>query len=150
MATIKEDYVSFEIAKLLKEKGFDSKCSKVWIYSKSINPDINAQLMCAQYFMEGESLIDNDDIDIVLSVKEVYGNAYLAPTFQMAMKWLREVHKLYINVCPCVEGYYWTEKWHSYVENLKKRYPFGRFICTFNSCEQATEAAIKYCLENII
>ena len=74
----------------------------------------------------------------------------IIPTLQMAMKWLREVHKIYVNVCPSVEGYYWTEKWHSYVENLEKRYPFGRFIGTFNSYEEASEAAIRYCLENLI
>jgi len=39
---------------------------------------------------------------------------------------------------------------YSYDENLEKRYPFGRFIGTFNSHEQACEAAIKYCLQNLI
>ena len=68
-------------------------------------------------------------------------------TLQMAMKWLVREHRLYVNVAPSVEGYYWTEKWHSYVEELNKRHPFGTFIGTFNSYEKACEAAIKYCLE---
>lgn len=29
METITEDYVSFEISKLLKEKGFNVKCDKI-------------------------------------------------------------------------------------------------------------------------
>lgn len=32
---ITEDYVSFEVAKLLKEKGFDVKCRWVWILDKA-------------------------------------------------------------------------------------------------------------------
>ena len=82
---------------------------------------------------------------------EGYGSGvFAAPTLQIAMKWLLKAHKLFVNVCPSVEGYYWTEKWHSYVDNLEKRYPFGKFIGTFNTHEQACEAAIKYCLENLI
>lgn len=128
---ITEDYVSFETAKLLKEKGFDWECFQYWheddnklIHSQSMHPIQNVSNPC------------------------FFGPA--APTLQMAMKWLIEVHKLYVNVCPCVEGYYWTEKWHSYTGNLEARYPVGRFIGTFNSHEQACEAAIKYCLENLI
>lgn len=124
---ITEDYVSFETAKLLKEKGFN-EC-------------------CYGYYYEPKHLSHNT-FDITNS--ELEEDSCSAPTLQMAMKWLREVHKLYVNVCPSVEGYYWTEKWHSYVENLEKRYPFGRFIGTFNSHEQACEAAIKYCLQNLI
>ena len=71
-------------------------------------------------------------------------------TLQMAMKWLLREYRLYMNVVPSVEGYYWTEKWHSYVEDLNKRYPYGKFIGTFNSPEAACEAAIKYCLQNLI
>ena len=71
-------------------------------------------------------------------------------TLQMVMKWLLREYRLYVNVVPNVEVYYWTEKWHSYVEDLNKRYPYGEFIGTFNSLEEAYEAAIKYCLENLI
>ena len=122
---ITEDYVRFETAKLLKEKGFD-------IYGYASIKVFGGNT----YEVNGEWITPKEDIII--------------PTLQMAMKWLREVHKIYVNVCPSVEGYYWTEKWHSYVENLEKRYPFGMFIGTFNSYEEACEAAIKYCLENLI
>lgn len=126
--SVTEDYCSFELCKLLKEKGFDSP------------------VQCTY-----------DGFGVVSERWTKYSDNYTirrwqtpCVTHQMAMKWLREVHKLYINVCPSVEGYYWTEKWHSYVENLEKRYPFGRFIGTFNSHEQACEVAIKYCLTNLI
>ena len=127
---IEEEYVSFETAKLLKEKGFNEK------------------VIC--YYDDGGSLNLNKFVEFQCC-NEGYGSGvFAAPTLQIAMKWLLKVHKLFVNVCPSVEGYYWTEKWHSYVDNLEKRYPFGKFIGTFNTHEQACEAAIKYCLENLI
>jgi len=36
---ITEDYVSFETAKLLKEKGFDEECYRFWQYDKANNKD---------------------------------------------------------------------------------------------------------------
>ena len=127
---IEEEYVSFETAKLLKEKGFNEK------------------VIC--YYDDGGSLNLNKFVEFQCC-NEGYGSGvFAAPTLQIAMKWLLKAHKLFVNVCPSVEGYYWTEKWHSYVDNLEKRYPFGKFIGTFNTHEQACEAAIKYCLENLI
>lgn len=52
---ITEDYVSFETAKLLKEKGFDEKCQKVYMYT--------GKCVCAPNFMEGESVVDSADIE---------------------------------------------------------------------------------------
>ena len=127
MATISEDYVSFETAKLLKEKGFPQSTFRChYIIDGNV------------HYKSFENRCGFGDYDII------------APTLQMAMKWLVQEYKLYVNVVPSVEGYYWAEKWHSYVENLNKRYPFGTFISTFNSREEACEAAIKYCLEKLI
>ena len=57
-----EDYVSFETAKLLKEKGFDEGCIYVYRHDGS------------------EDIWDADKEDI----------ACQKPTLQMTMKWLRE------------------------------------------------------------
>ena len=127
---IEEEYVSFETAKLLKEKGFNEK------------------VIC--YYDDGGSLNLNKFVEFQCCNQGYGSGVFAAPTLQMVCKWLLEAHKLFVNVCPSVEGYYWTEKWHSYVDNLEKRYPFGKFIGTFNTHEQACEAAIKYCLENLI
>ena len=72
---ITEDYVSFETAKLLKEKGFDSECHSH--YYACHRPDGSVQYHIAEIYS-------------LKSLKDFY----LAPTLQMAMKWLREVHKL--------------------------------------------------------
>ena len=67
---ITEDYVSFETAKLLKEKGFD-ECT---ISSYDKNGGLKDML---RPFLESEGDVRR-------------------PTLQMAMKWLREVHHLLI------------------------------------------------------
>ena len=57
---ITENYVSFETAKLLKEKGFDAPCD--WAYTK-----------------EG-----------IIFKPIYWSEVFRCPTLQMAMKWLRE------------------------------------------------------------
>ena len=129
---ITEDYVSFEIAKLLKEKGFN-EC-------------------CYGYYYEPKHLSHNT-FDITNS--ELEEDSCSAPTLQMAMKWLREVHN--IGVFPTT-FYRHTETFdgHNYgctLVNLKTFEVIGNFEdCTFpaDSYEETCEVAIKYCLENLV
>lgn len=72
MATITEDYVSFETAKLLKEKGFE-------------------QHKCQHSYSSKGVFKWSDNLDPY---------EYSAPTHQMAMKWLSEVYKIYIVISP--------------------------------------------------
>ena len=65
---IKEDYVSYEVAKLLKEKGFDEYCLGLWHLHN------NKKVFEVHY----EPLNYNELRDGIL----------LAPTHQMAMKQL--------------------------------------------------------------
>lgn len=120
---IEEDYVSYEVAKLLKDKGFDLECLS-W-YSTKGN----------LYHYADSFEMDLDGITELCS----------APTLQMAMKWLREKH----NVCiiPSLYdgkgGFYcfvYTNNYRS-VKVLNRR-------C--NTYESACENAIKYCLETLI
>ena len=116
---ITEDYVSFETAKLLKDKGFDEPT--LWFYV--------------------------GDGTKYLAHKTLNGDWYRRPTLQMAMKWLREVHNLHIDVDPS-EG-----NWNPTVlelENWTCAVKFGDNIPIQDSYEQACDAAIKYCLENLI
>ena len=136
---ITEDYVSFETAKLLKEKGFDEPCR--FIYDAGYFCSI-ASRDCRWNEGYGE-LIEE------LPNSEFSGidNRVSAPTLQMAMKWLREVHKIEVRVI--------------YNNNKSSWYgacnPMGEFSqillgfdCKRNSYEEACEEAIKYCLENLI
>lgn len=71
-----EDYVSYEVAKLLKENGFNWYCH-------------------AHYVPNSEVLSHS------LGVSNTYDvDVYAAPTLYMAQKWLRETYAIYIVVKP--------------------------------------------------
>ena len=74
-----EDYVSLEVAKLLKEKGFD------WF--------------CQQKYIEN----DEPDGEVLAFVGFIY---YKKPTLYMAQKWLRETKDIHIMIDVCASGYY--------------------------------------------
>lgn len=135
MATITEDYVSFETAKLLKEKGFKG-------YSIFTIYDENA---ANAYFKElEEKHLPHCSDDPKL--KEFY---YTKPTLQMAMKWLRDVHHLFIwislNPSKALPYYYQvfrTDKPENYVIYIDSNF--------YGSYEMVCDSAIKYCSENLI
>ena len=123
---VTEDYVSFETAKLLKEKGFDEPCVYVYRHDGS------------------EDIWDTDKEDI----------ACQKPTLQMVMKWLREVHNLFIQICIIphttitIEQKYYFFTIHKNRRTLAFRKDFpSEYYFTY---EEACEEAIKYCLENLI
>ena len=113
-----EDYVSFETAKLLKEKGFESDdCHTAY--------DENGE-----FFLHGDYS------------KDRYGIVD-APTLQMAIKWLGKEHRTFLNVSCIPEHFCFTCRIiSSSGETI--------FVTYVNTYEQAYEAAIKYCLENLI
>lgn len=121
-----EDYVSVETAKLLKEKGFEQECHTAYFNGTRVD-----------YTMFGFCI--GDDF--------IY-----APTLQMAMKWLREVHKFFIFIST------WRKltnavQYYCEIRNLDN--PDFDTLASFTSSElcsyeEACEAAIKYCLENLI
>jgi hypothetical protein len=134
MATITEDYVSFETAKLLKEKGFEGH-SILTIYDK------NAANAYIKELKEKHLPYSSDDPKL----KEFY---YTQPTHQMAMKWLREVHNIFISII--------YEKYDEvFIADVKS--PVSGIDCWVDNkhnCwfkyEEAAEEAIKFCLKNLI
>ena len=130
MATITEDYVSFEIAKLLKEKGFDKKYPLIPCYKE-----------------------DNGEfIDIPTTLDTINYCFIPAPTLQMAMKWLREVHNLSIEIYVLKN---FDKKICEYTYTIMDlNFPGsddGIECCIeYETYEQACEAAIKYCIEHLI
>lgn len=123
---INEDYCSYEVAKLLKEKGFDEKTLSYY----------EDNVLCHGDWYEWN--------------RSPLGHI-AAPTHQMAMKWLREEKNIFIIIEPHAYDYineknssYSCSLWigDNYYEYLEsKHYP---------SYEEAVEAALKYSLENLI
>ena len=124
---ITEDYVSFEIAKLLKEKGFDCLCHS---YFRKDNPNNLVKETCGTNW---------NDTPFFTS----------RPTLQMAMKWFREVHNIFIEISVSIDL---NGNYHYHYSVLDKECKYVRKGHTdFDwDYEEAAEAAIKYCLENLI
>lgn len=133
---ITEDYVSFETAKLLKEKGFDEPVKVFWNKNGSFD----------------------DNCYVTRNSYTIY---YAAPTLQMTMKWLREVHKLEVGITfgfPFIDGkqvykYFWCPV---RVGKDGLEYPMddpntAEFTeGKADTYEEACEECIKYCLEILI
>ena len=125
---IKEAYCSYELSKLLKEKGFDESIN-TWYNMDDNSPE----------FVEG--YIKLSDTDFVANDED----SYSAPTHQMAMAWLREKHNMHVDIDPSEGDWYpcviELETWSSLTSGKMP-------IC--NSYEKAVEVGLKYALENLI
>ena len=173
---ITEDYVSFETAKLLKEKGFDGPCYKVW----ESHGD-SQTLVGAPYFVEGETVVNRESVDAAAkqyAYEYSLNNnieGYLAPTIQMVMKWLREKHNIVIAIdydyeftsdsycfktyrlgengkperC-AIKGEHYDKETNKMIEDIVGYRDYERSCDEYITYEQACEAAIKYCLEKLI
>jgi hypothetical protein len=134
MAKITEDYVSFETAKLLKEKGFEG-------YSILTIYDEDAAKAYIKELREKHLPFSSDDPKL----KEFY---YTKPTLQMAMKWLVEVHNINIDIVPI-----WNKiQWEYQIIIITPQTATKPYIhkTIYKKREQACDTAIKYCLENLI
>lgn len=117
---VTEDYVNFETAKLLKEKGFNISCR--FAYTKKGN-EFNTNVCC--------------DVPVY---------AY-KPTLQMAMKWLREVHNIHIEI----RYNRYSNKYHYKIiygpTELDAYVSKPHVLRTY---EEAAEESIKHCLEMLV
>lgn len=124
---ITEDFVSFETAMLLKEKGFNEKCT--------------------HYYKNEKYLVDSGYANIHSYTNSNLVEEFTAPTLQMVMKWLREVYNCFISIeirLIVPNKLIWCYKYY----NTKKGY--CRISSQYKTYEEACEAAIRYCLKNLI
>lgn len=125
---IQERYCSYEISKLLREKGFDESCDHFYKY---------------------------DSTEIYRGTKftnsQIGDKFYNAPTHQMAMDWLREIHKLHIEIYANASGYRFI---------ISKPGGDGTDLVTdiegpndggaWDDYKDVVEAALEYCLTELI
>ena len=121
---ITEDYISFETAKLLKEKGF-------------------AEPIGTAYWKNGEEIGLSNPVD---ELAQQSHNIIFRPTLQMAMKWLREVHNWHFYIRITSDSKYCFV----FQRTNGNYYTSSEFDAKYDTYEQACNAAIKYCLENLI
>lgn len=113
--------VSFEIAKLLKEKGFDEECR-----------------LCVE---------DGDERPLPFNCgNTIHRNSlhsyYSAPTIAEVVMWLYEKHGIWISVDPEND----TDTWFFTISYNNSETIFGNY----STPTEAYEAAIEYTLNNLI
>ena len=127
---ITEDYVSFEIAKLLKKKGFNEDCYTCYLIDEIQHYDYKSR--------------NRDLIEGVIS----------APTLQMARKWLRKVHNIHIeSLCPVVDTTDEPMTYNVVISDLRNHclaFDTPLNDKEYDTYEQACEAACIYALKNLI
>ena len=124
-----EDFCSFDVAQLLKEKGFDELC-------------------IFKYNSEGVRMKAGVAIDEWQNF-ELDDNEYSCPSQAMAMKWLRENHNIFIQISAVLQdqpfGLHYRpsiQDYHAYARHDN----FNEYV----TYEEAVEAALKYALENLL
>ena len=128
---IQEAYVSFETAKLLKEKGFNEKTDTIY-WDSPLLKEVNISPRVESSDGMAGSWINHDD-------------EYPRPTHQMVLAYLRE-KDIYIDVFP----HKIYERKKQFLYEIKDEHAFYQSEGFFKTFEDATEAAIKYTFENLI
>ena len=126
---IHEELVTYEVAKLAKEKWFREKC-------------------IAHYFDDTKDLYRSSN-------PQCYnwgGNASDAPTQSLLQRWLREEKNIHIEIIATASGYYWCvnkTNGTSITDSDVLDRGTNEGGC-YDEYEQALEDALKYALENLI
>ena len=127
---VTEDYVSFETAKLLKEKGFDEATNGYYpIVGKA-----------KETFHKGAAYRWNYFSD----------RGIAAPALSMVMKWLRDT--FHLEIYPFHDAIQENNDWWYRIERHSKGCGLTKHESDviYKTYEEACESAIKYCLENLI
>lgn len=134
-----EDFVPYELAVKLKEKGFKEDCLCHYINSDIVynleSPIANNQLwFCHNKY---DNIWHRDNVD--------------APTISQVLKWLREEKKIHIMINFWPAGY----SAHIYIEisEWNDSFDWKDYYNDFDCCktyELAAIAGVNYCLENLI
>ena len=112
MITEYEDYCSYEVAKLLKEKGFPQK------------------------------------YDIMVYNEEDYEDKYCyCPTHQEVRRWFLKKYNIFITILFVEED---NRFGYTIEDIVKKKYIGSSGNSSYKEPEEADDASIKYCLENLI
>ena len=141
MTTINHEcYVSLEVAKLLKEAGFDWEVNHRWQNWSNYADTTPFFLNALDYYEDS-----NDDVS---------DDAFSAPTIEVAQKWLREVKGIWceVTICFVMEDALMKTKYH--VQCISTDYNNSEMFDCHNietdTPEAAQEAGIKKCLKIIL
>lgn len=136
-----EDFVTFEIAKKLKEKGLREKC--FYCYRNRDGKSYANHL----YDNDCETYITSNEL--LYSHNSNVSSRIDAPTISQVLKWLREEKKLYIMISPTdtIAKIEWSYDAGN-ISTYRLDWIDGNY--GYNSYEEAALAGIEYILDNLI
>ena len=123
-----ECYVSLEVAKLLKKAGFDWECKMIHF--------------C---YVEDDYMWNLEDNDKKARSILKLDYCLLAPTLDVAQRWLREVRHLHITIFSSSQ-----ESWMFRITKQHQSLEDGVYEEDYYTYEEAQEAGIKKALEMIL
>lgn len=135
---VQEDYVTFDTAFWLKDKGFDGCCNSYYERFES------AVTMYKGMEVEwSEGFVNHNR----------YQERYSRPTHQMAGEWLREKHNVHICVFPYTDEDRKKTFWTYRIMDMNGAVIFDNnelYPVEYSLHRIAYDAAIKHCLENYV
>lgn len=152
---IKERHCSYEVARLLKEKGFRECCrycygTAVRHNGEDIDEDEEFELKSEGRADEIEYIKGGILHKLYCDNAKSFGKDLCAtPTHQMALDWLREVHKIFIKIPVSLDL---NGDYHYSYSILDKNCKYIRkgYTSLDWTFENTVEEALKYVLENLI
>ena len=136
---MEEQFVSFDTAKLLKETGFDVPTRGIYHTNREGN----------HKFSEYDRYQTSDDLS--WNCGDGFQYEYLAPTQALAARWLREEHRIVVDVTfipPSTDG----NVWQCFVGKMDDMVWAGDYElsdCKYATYEEAFEYGLKRGLELI-
>lgn len=136
---IEESYVSFDTAKLLKEAGFNVPCRGIY----------RAYRIGISVFHEYNRKSAKDDL--CRNAVDGFQYEYLAPTQALAARWLREVHRIVVDVTfiPPLTG---GDVWRYFIGNMDDMVWNGDYVPSdefYRTYEKAIEAGLQEAIKLI-
>ena len=135
------EFVNFEIAKRLKEKGFTyNEPFAVYNESGVFHKLYSSANFTTDYDVNFREFYDYDDFD---------ERDYICPTISQVLKWLREQHHIHVSTkpYPCEDGAMWLyeiRKFNKYITIVEAN------KTGFIREEESALAGIEYVLDNLI
>ena len=158
-----EDFVSFELAKKLKEKGFKEKCLAYYDVEDNVGLLCNTQYSDEALPCQYTDLLQCHNIGEAETQPDDSGFCVDAPTISQVLKWLREEKKIFIaiNIGYCYESYEKPFPTNPKMDPILKGYYYGIWELGnlndknahskyFEAPEQAAIAGLECCLDNLI
>ena len=125
-------FVPYEIAKQLKEKGFDELCFRYY----------NVKDYDLPLYYQNDLSLEGEDFN---DIKYEKIGQISAPLYQQVMDWFRRKHKIHIEIMsPPKNG-----DWHYVLYKINETPPIGRSESTHYLYDDAIDTAIKEALKLI-